>query len=239
MFALLLSGVPACVSARDVQEKDEIRKTLKFPEAKESRKLLLDNASGSVDVVGYDGDAVELIVYRTIRAESSEKVNEAKEDVTLDIKEERDRVKIFVNAPWRAENGSVHYHGYRFYGYEVRLDFELKVPRKTHLILKTVNEGDIRVKDVEGNYEIRNVNGEVEMLEAAGSGKVSTVNGSVRVTFRKNPEERCTFSTVNGKIEIELQKNFSADLLFKTMNGQVYTDFEFSGLPPKMATQET
>ena len=46
-------------------EKDEIRKTLQFPAGGDSRKIVVDNISGSITVVGYEGTDIELVAHRT------------------------------------------------------------------------------------------------------------------------------------------------------------------------------
>lgn len=226
------------LQAKDVFEKEEIRKTLKFAGHTGVPRVLLDNLNGSISVVGYDGEDVELVGHKSIRAESSDKIREAKEDVTLVIKEERDRVSILVDAPWRTENGGSNYQGYRWYGYDVTIDFELKVPRNCMLFVKTINDGEITTQDFEGDFEIRNVNGGITMTGAAGSGKVASVNGPVNVTFRKNPASNCRFYTVNGTVEVEFQEQLSADFVLKTFNGKVYTDYDIVNLPRKEPTFE-
>lgn len=209
------------------QEREEIKRTLKFQEPGPSTRLLVDNIHGSITVVAYDGSEVQLVAIRTTEAETDRRLQEAREDVTLDIKEHRDRIEIVVDAPWRSGWGEIRNRGYRYYGYTVSFDFELKVPKKTGLHLRTVNEGDIRVTDVEGEFEVRNVNGDVTMTNIAGSGMVGTVNGSLEVTFRKNPSNDCSFHTVNGKVDVTFPDNLSADIVLKTFNGNAYTDFDF------------
>lgn len=213
-------------------DKEEIRKTLKFSGNGETRRILVDNINGSIKVVGYDGSDVELVAHKTIRAESSDKVLEAKEKVTLEITEESDRVLVYVDAPWRQKDGCVHNRGWDYYGYDVDYDFEFRVPSKTDVILKTINNGDIFVKNIQGHFEVNNINGAIEMQDIAGSGTVSTINGGVTVSFTQNPSASSSFKTINGKVDVQFQKNLSANLTLKTMNGEVYTDFPVKDLPP-------
>jgi hypothetical protein len=160
-------------------------------------------------------------------------VEVAKSEVTLDIKEESDRISVYVDAPWRKQDGSVNYRGWEYYGYEVEYDFELKVPRMLRMVLKTVNDGDIDVEHVTGEFQVLNVNGDIVMKDVAGSGRATTVNGDVTVKFAKNPSEECSFKTVNGTVDVEFPEPVSAALRLKTMNGDVYTDF-----PVKHVAQE-
>jgi DUF4097 and DUF4098 domain-containing protein YvlB len=101
-----------------------------------------------------------------------------------------------------------------------------------------VNSGSVHVKDVKGNFLVRNVNGGIEMENVAGSGSARTVNGRVRVTFRENPRENSDFSSINGSIELHFQHNLAADFRFKTFNGGVYSDFPVTLLPAHALQEE-
>jgi DUF4097 and DUF4098 domain-containing protein YvlB len=219
-------------------EKEEITKALKFPEGGSSRQLVVDNINGTIAVTGYDGNEVRLVAHRTSYGDSDEKLRMSKEKITLEIKEEPGKIILSVKTPWRCEDGSLSYRERREYGFDADFDFDLKVPRKIDFALRTVNKGTITVTDMEGEFEVSNVNGGIAMSGIAGSGLVTTVNGELSVRFTKNPESRCGFRTVNGEIEVEFPQQLSADLKFKTFNGEVYSDFEVTGLPRKATAVE-
>ena len=238
-FTLAMMVLVASIcAAHDVQDKEEMRRTLRFTGSTEPRRILVDNIRGSINIQGYDGDSVQMVVHRTNYADSQDKLAEAKENVRLDVKEEKDRILVYVDAPWRTSEG-INYRGWRYYGYDVECDFELLVPRKLNCYVKTVNDGDIAVRDVDGEFEVRNVNGGIDMENIVGEGIVSTVNGPVKVVFSRNPTNDCSFKTVNGKVDVQFVAGLSADLDFKTFNGSVYTDFDVVGLPRKAATIES
>lgn len=231
----LLFLVPAahCFQKEDRQE---MKKTLAFEDATGERSVLIDNIQGSITVEGYDGNDVQLVAVRSTRAESDERLKEANEDVTLDIQQKRGKIEMVVEVPWRNRWGGMDNWGYRYYGYEVSFDFTVKIPRNAACYCRTVNEGDIHVSGVNGDFEVKNVNGGVELKEMGGSGRAGTVNGSIDVSFTKNPASDCSFQTVNGKVTVAFQDPLSADLLFKTFNGKAYTDFDFSALPRRPGT---
>ena len=221
----------------DITDTLLIKKTLNFSSTgNETRTLLVDNINGSIEVTGYDGDAVEVVVHETITAESNRKLKEAKADVTVETKEDGDRILLYVDGPWRRSDGSSDYRGYDYYGFEVNCDFEVKIPHKTDVNLKTVNGGNIKVVDVEGSFDVRNVNGGIKLRDIAGSGKAHTVNGNVEASFTKNPTEESSFQTVNGEVDVKFQKSLAADMEFKTMNGEVYSDFDMKSMPIKPAS---
>ena len=238
VLAILLSCSPHGGFARtELTEKEEIHKNLHFANPRSmSNRIVVDNINGSINVVGYDGPSVELIVHKTIRAESEHALSEARQKITVETTEDSERILIYVKTPWRCENG--HSHGWNNYGYDADCDFEIKVPAKTDFFLKTVNNGDISVKTIEGSFEVENVNGSIAMNNIRGAGKVSTVNGDVTVRLASNPATACSFSTVNGKVDVAFQNDLSANIRLKTLNGNVYTDFVVKDLPSPPAVRE-
>jgi hypothetical protein len=218
--------------------QDEIRKTMKFADSRKPNDLIVDNVSGGIKVVGYDGDEIQLVVKRFIDARSEKKALQAKEEVRLDMKEEADHIELYVDGPFRCEDGSINYRGWRHYGYEVTMDFELTVPRSTNLYLKTVNNGEIKVDKIKGDFDIENVNGGIVMRELSGSGRAYALNGEVNIEFTENPVEDCFFGSLNGDVTVEFLPNLSADLRLKIFNGSVFTDFEVTGLPQRSPTSK-
>jgi hypothetical protein len=234
----LLSTVLAAASGQQytLSDKDEITKSFRLSES-DNRRLVVDNINGTIKVTGYNGETIELVAHKEIKAESGEKVDEARRDVKLEIKQETNKLILYVDAPWRNGDGTDH-KGWRYYGYDVIYNFELRVPRKICLYLKTINHGEIIVHNVEGECEISNVNAGIEMTDMNGPAQVSTVNGPINVSFSRNPVSECSFKTVNGKIEVKLQSGLNADVKLKTFNGSVYSDFDIIALPRDDRTLE-
>jgi hypothetical protein len=224
-----------------VQEQETIRRTFTVGAA---HKLLdVDNVFGSIEVVGGQSDQVQLVVSKSIRAESKERMEAAQKEVTLDITDQPDLLKFYVNGPFRCncncdgDGCCGGWHGDR--GYLVKMDFQLQVPRSIDLKLRTVNMGRVNVRDVIGNFSVHNVNGGIEMQNVGGGKALArTVNGGVKVVFRENPKEDSDFGTINGPVDLYFSRGLSADFRFKTMNGHIYSDFEMTSLPSKAATSE-
>jgi hypothetical protein len=225
-------------SSMRLKENETIRRTFNLTAA--HKVLEVDNIFGSIEVTGGQGDQVQLVVNKTISAESKDKMETAKKEVTLDITDQPDFLKLYVNGPFRCNCSDGHdncgWHGDR--GYRVKMDFQLQVPRNVEIKLKTVNSGRVRVQDVTGNFDVHNVNGGIEMQNVAGSGQVKTVNGGVKVTFRENPREKSDFGTINGNVDLYFVRGLAGDFRFKTMNGSIYSDFEMTSLPAQPASSE-
>jgi DUF4097 and DUF4098 domain-containing protein YvlB len=162
---------------------------------------------------------------KTIKARNPDKLERARSEVVLDIREDGNAVELYVDGPFRWEDENGRRIRWRDPGYTVTYDFEIAVPRRTDIYLKTVNHGDIEVTGIEGNFDVRNVNGKIRLDGIGGSGRAHTVNGGVRVTFTQNPEGDCSFKTVNGDLDVRFLKGLSAEFRLKTFNGDMYSDF--------------
>jgi len=219
LFCLLAFVVNA--QSWKIEKKEEIRQTLKFSNPSAAKAVEVDNVNGSITVAGYEGNEVQLVAHKTIYARSPEKVQEAQQDVRLEIAEKGNSLRLYVDGPFRCQNC----RGQRYSGYEVNFAFELKIPRDADFYLKTVNDGDIKVTDVTGEYKVENINGGIEMLEVSGAGRVYALNEDVKVIFKKNPTGGSYFGSLNGDVEISFRPNLSADLRVKTFNGEIFTDF--------------
>lgn len=215
----------------DVEKKEEIKKTMKFSNSSGTKELEIDNINGSITVIGQNRDDVEILVHKKIEAMSKDKIKAAEEEIILDISEENNLIYLYVDAPYRKPNGSINYRGWKHYGYRVTFDYEINVPYDTDLVLKTINNGDIEVSDIRGNFEINNINGAVTMMEISGSGRAYALNEDTRIIFRKNPKGACYFGSLNGNVDVSFRPGLSADFKIKTFNGDAYTDFPMSYLP--------
>jgi hypothetical protein len=223
-----------------VKDSERIQRSLTFTGAGPHR-LDIDNVFGSIQVAAHDGASVELTVTRTLEAATQERLEAARKEVTLDVKEEPSLISLYVDGPFRdcdcdrGENIRRRRNGNRWRDrdreYEVRYDFVLKVPRRVGLTLSTVNRGDIKIEGTTGDFEVTNVNGGIEMLDIAGSGRVGTINKDVKIVFRTNPIGPSAFKTLNGDVVVTFQPPLAADLRLKTFNGGMYTDFDTTALP--------
>jgi len=208
-----------------VEKKETIQKNLNFSDPNGVKGLQVDNIWGYISVEGYSGTEVQLLVNKTIKAKNQDSLEKAQKEVTLDITTEGNTIDLYVDGPFRCRDergNSIHW---RNPGYQVHYDFELKVPYKTNLYVKTVTDGDINVENVEGDFNVKNVNGKIDMKDVAGSGEAHTVNGWVKVIFTRNPDSSCSFKTINGDLELAFPNAPSAEFLLKTFNGDAYSDF--------------
>ena len=219
------------------REQEKIEKSFAMPAGAGRRTLEIDNVWGSIEVVGTASDHAQVTVNKSIRAESKGKIEQARKDVTLDVTQQGDALKLYVNGPFRCDCHDCE-RSRDDEGYIVKMDFQVQVPRDIDIKIKTVNEGHVSVRDINGSFLVRNVNGDIQIRNIAGSGTARTVNGPVKVSFRQNPREASDFETVNGAVELAFAHDLAADFKFKTFNGGIYSDFPVSALPVQGMKEE-
>jgi DUF4097 and DUF4098 domain-containing protein YvlB len=134
------------------------------------------------------------------------------------------------------ENNDVEVHG----NWASKIEaLRIKVPRKTSMELHCTNNGDISVRGVEGELELRNTNGEIEALEIYGSVVAHTTNGEVKVTFlRITPDAPMSFVTFNGDVDVSFPGVLNADLRINAGQGDIFTDFDFKVQPQDPTVNE-
>jgi len=179
-------------------------------------KLVVDNFAGAIHVTG-GGSQIEVTMVRHNRADSAEKLAEAKREVKLEISEQGGEVKLHQD----------YHHGRHDdrEGYRVAFDYDIQAPAGTALSLDNFNS-EIVVKGTSGDFKIHAFNGHIEMDDVTGEGSVDTFNGPVKIAFRRNPERDLKIKTFNGAVDAYFQPGLNAELSYKTFNGGVFSDFE-------------
>lgn len=179
-------------------------------------KLIIDQIAGSIRVAGYEGTEVVLRAsFEDNKHHSKKKANREGmkriESASMNISaEEKDNVVRVINEQWNSAT-----------------NFDVKVPVNFSLKLSTVNEGDIWVKNVNGEMEISNVNGEITMESIKGSASADTVNGDIEVVFERITQDaNMAFSSLNGDVEITFPSTLKANVKAKSDMGEIYTDFD-------------
>ena len=236
LMLLLVGALPAAAAA-EVRDSRTIRKSFDLAPG---GRLVVDNVWGPIEVVGTDGDKVELVVEEITVAEDTAALERAREEVRLEIESDANRVDLYVNGPFRDRDDRNGWSRKEWRPrYQVRYEFSLRVPRGIEMQLKTVMDGEIRVTDVRGDFDVSNVNGGIEMRGLAGSGEVSTVNGPITLAFSSGPDRASSFSTINGDVEVYFPVDLSADLQMTTRFGDLWSEFEVESLPIEPAVRET
>ena len=173
--------------------------------------LELENTNGSVRLVAWDEAKVR--IEATKRAASER----ALEELKVEIEGEGDRVSVHTRYPrphWLGNAGGVEYR--------------VSVPRGARVRVTTVN-GRVEVGGVSGSVHASTVNGSVDLTEVGGPIEASAVNGSVEVDVaRVDASASSKVTTTNGSVRLTLPRDTNADVEAHTVNGSVSCDFDLA-----------
>ena len=225
-----LLGLAGTVRA-DVVDTRELMETIPVS-ANEPLVVIVKNIIGPIHVTGHDANRVEMHATETVRGDLQADIERARAEMQLRTETEPGRVAFRV----RNIDGDSGRRNSNWDNYSIAYDIELRVPRGATLEISTVNDGDVTVEDVNGEFDLKNVNGAVRLVRAGGGGSIHTVNGDVDASFARSPSEATSFHTVNGEVDVTFPANLSAELAFHTLQGDVFTDFDVESLsaPPEV-----
>jgi hypothetical protein len=109
------------------------------------------------------------------------------------------------------------------------VDLTIQVPTNSSLKLRSTNDGDIVIENVNGELEINNTNGAITARNISGTVVANTVNGDIEVTLnRVTAGKPLSFTNMNGDVDITLPSDIKADVKMKSQMGDIYSDFDVS-----------
>lgn len=216
------------ISAQD--NTRTIEKTAHFSDpGSPDNELRVYNINGSVTVTGFEGTEVEVVAFEDIEG-SKEEVALGREELSLMVEEEGNRILIYLDAPFirlYRKNNRIHYRIDRWDDdYEFLYDITIRVPKKTDVYASTINRGTVIVEETLGRVTASNVNGPLRLRNISGATQAHTVNGDIDARYIGNPNQDSEYQTVNGTIEVNYPSDLSADIRFKSLHGELFTDFE-------------
>ncbi|MEL6255676.1 MAG: DUF4097 family beta strand repeat-containing protein [Bacteroidota bacterium] len=178
-------------------------------------KLEFKHVDGSISVSTHDKSVVEITAKRRESTKKVEpKMREGMKSISNKSKNLEYEVEELKNTvlirTW--PNGTV--------------DFSIKVPRNFNIDIKTVNNGDIYVEDVSGEFEVSNVNGSITMKNISGPVLADAMNEDIKIDFRSLGKGHMAFSNFNGDIDISFPGDLKAEVKAKAPMGDIFSDFE-------------
>jgi len=105
------------------------------------------------------------------------------------------------------------------------VSFELMVPERTDLTLKTMN-GGVSIADIHGRIEFSAVNGGVHLSRLGGDVEGKTTNGGLTVELAGDRWDgtKLDASTSNGGVTLRVPERYSAHVETGTVNGNLNVD---------------
>jgi len=109
----------------------------------------------------------------------------------------------------------------------------IKVPYKTSLKLKALDDGYIKVEKVEGDLDVSHHDGPLILTNVSGTVVAHSHDGDITVSFEKvSLDKPMSFTTFDGDIDVTFPGNAKFNLKMKTQDGEIYSDFSIKNSSP-------
>ena len=210
----------ASAAAEEQQGKqragDRVVVTLSDPSRPASVKASLIN--GGITVKAYEGKDIIVEAHPRSREDSDDDDRPGPKRLNiattgLNVEEENNQVNIGADAIQRP------------------IDLVIQVPVHTSLHLRAVNDGDIVVTGVDGEFDVDDINGSVTLTKIAGSAVAHALNGKLLVSFTRINQKPMAFSSLNGDIDVTFPADLKANVSLRSDNGDVFSDFDVNMTP--------
>ncbi|MBY0436534.1 MAG: hypothetical protein K2U26_20765, partial [Cyclobacteriaceae bacterium] len=169
---------------------ETIRKEFSFEKAG-NNTLMVQNINGDVKVEGHAGTNIVVEVLRRITGKTQARLEKGKQEIQLGVIDRADTILLYVQGTCtdfgKRPQGKKHsdkrprWNGWGYdwnncngdgdcdKEYDYEMNFTIKVPANTNVLVSTINNGDVEVKGV-GRYVLaENVNGGILLQNIAGA----------------------------------------------------------------------
>ncbi len=177
-------------------------------------RVSLKNINGSVKVRAWDSNQVKVDAVKW--AYKAERLAEA----TINVEATDNEVRIKTdyakrNNRWEGDNDN-----------PASVEYTITVPRNARLDEFNLINGDLDIEDLAGGVQASCINGEINAKRLSGDIKLSTINGQLNFELNKaNSETPINLSSVNGSVELTFAGSADADLKATTVHGSIHNDF--------------
>jgi DUF4097 and DUF4098 domain-containing protein YvlB len=195
--------------------------------------IRVENISG--DIVASPGREFSAVVTLTVSAATRQKADEILKKAEIVGNHDDDGWNLETIWPGRRSGGRGNRHGSPCDQCRISARYEIVVPPGVGAQLQTVN-GDVRLRDVDGELNLETVNGSIEVRGARRSLSAQTVNGKIDAVAQALPgDTEISLQTVNGGVTLTLPADARFELEASTMNGRIASTFP---LPPRASGGE-
>ena len=203
-------------------------------------RLDLENFNGSVEILGWDQNSVDVSgtkyaedesMLRAMRVEATQNGN------TVQVRTSRPEprrwnggAKYIIRVPRRTElvriqssNGSLRIEDVEGPASDLNTsNGAIRLRNIKGRVDARTSNGAVDVQTVEGGVTVRTSNGGVTLDNVRGSLSVTTSNGAIRGTLvDSSPNEAIKLTTSNGPVDVKLQMPRNNDVIASTSNGSI------------------
>ena len=184
----------------------------------------VENVSG--DVIASPGKQFSAVVTLQVSAPTEGKAQQILESTKIVADHDDDGWSLETHWPGaRGAKSRGDHRGALCSGCKIIAKYELVIPSGVTAELQTVN-GDVRVRDCNGELKLESVNGAIEARGVRSSLEANTVNGRIDASVVAIPREASyALQSVNGPLVLTLPRDAKFDLSASTMNGTISSTF--------------
>lgn len=218
--AILLLALASVTAQAGPGSQSELREVFSEKGSKSLRldpmgAVFVESFSGSIRVVGTEGDKVVVETTRAIKAAPGVDIIKVRE--SLNVLYDSTPAKLTIKSIGMVNNRQI----------STRIDYTIKVPT-TAAVNVIGGIGDaFSVEQVKGRVFVRNVSGRITIDRATGPVIVDSVNADIIVTHHTDPTSGNDLKSTNGHVEIRVPQGSSIRWLASTLKGDIMT----AGLP--------
>jgi len=140
-------------------------------------RLEVESFNGSIEVVGWDSDAVQ------VRGTKSASRQEMVKELSIDAKGDNNEVRLRAVRPTPHCNCGV--------------SFSIKVPRKTRIERANTSNASLRLESIDAPARVQTSNGSIKIWDVSGDLDATTSNASIEA---EKLSGSATLRTSNGRI---------------------------------------
>ena len=186
------------------------------PAGGEERLFTFENPKGSIKVTGYDGSVI--VVTGTLRyPEAAKKSGGLRkiEQSPVDIRAEVNGQNVLLLCGTSDKT----------------VDFDIKIPSGFSMKLKSLDNGNVDILNINGEVEVINNNGNITLENISGSAILNSVFGDITVVFREvRPDSPMMLTSFEGEISLTVPATTNANLKMKSGKGEILSEIDFQPL---------
>ncbi len=246
-FLAVTSGWAGSQSKYKLSDTESIEQQLTWAPNSE---ITVFNVYGSIEVVGHDGDVIEIAALNKVWAANASDVQMGLDEIGIKAIQNDKGTFVYLDSPfthYEPETGDVwhsdtcvHRHDCSVKytekkPYQYHMNMQLRIPKQASIEVSAINGGDINIKNVQAdNLNISNINGAIEMLDVSGKTHVNAINKDINIRYSKNPLLDSVFESINGDLSVTFAQPPNAKVVYETMNGSMYSKYEYQNLPSEV-----
>ncbi len=213
------------------EEKIEIEGSFKNPNLE--NKFFLANITGKVEIMGHDKETIQVSAVKSINAPTEDQLNKGIDEIKVAKLATEDYFAIYLDSPYSTFNKAEDSFSYSencgsapCFSYAFKIDYIIRIPRNSNLIVENVNGGDINIKSIETNtIRVRHITGSIGLESASANTDLETISGDITASFSSIPTDESFFKTISGNLRISYPRTFAGKIHQKAGDGTFSTDF--------------